>query len=444
MFSSLATRFSQIFTKLTGQAQLTEKNMQEVFFTLETTLVDADVPHSVVKTFIEQIRQEALGQQVYASLKPGQQVVKIVHDRLVSLLGGKDSSTIAFHIPSTIMVMGLQGSGKTTTLGKLAHYLISQARERGKTRTVLLASVDFYRPAAIEQLEKVAQGAGASFFRALATDVLAAAREIQTYARHHAYDFLLLDTAGRLHVDQQMLQELKNIQRVLEPKYRLLVLDAMTGQESLAVATAFDTAVGITGAIMTKLDSQTRAGALVGFRAVVQKPVLFVGTGEKSEDIELFRPERMAQRILGMGDVLSLVEKAQRTMQNQDQESLTQALKDGFAKGGFTLDDFAQQLAMVSKLGSLSSVARYLPGLGGQISDATIAQGEQEMKKFRAIISSMTAKERCMPRILNGSRKQRIARGSGTQVSEVNTLLVRFEQSQQCVKLFKQLGRFEV
>ena len=368
---------------------------------MQDALLEADVPYEVIQPFIEEVKKEALSSKLTASLRPSELLLKIVHDRLVHFLGGTADSGFAFQMPSTIMVMGLQGSGKTTTIAKLAHLLKEQAQSRGKTRRIMVASVDFYRPAAIDQLELLAQKAGVIFYRSPLTDPVLAAQDILKKAQQEYCDILFLDTAGRLHVDTQMLDELKAIDARIKPKYKLLVIDAMTGQESLHVAKSFDEKVGFMGAILTKMDSDTRGGVAFAFRYALKKPILYVATGEKLEDLELFRPERMASRIIGMGDMQTLLEKAQEKIKQSEHDALEQSM----SRGKLTLDDFAQQIAMMGKLGSLSSVIKYIPGMGS-VSPDMIEKGEVELKKFQAIIRSMTPKERMYPKILDGSRKK--------------------------------------
>ena len=438
MFDFLSKKFSGVFSRLTGRGRLTQENVKEALQKVKDALLEADVPQGLVDEFVEKISQDVIGQKVTDSLKPGEQFIKIVHQKLLQFLGGASSSDFSFQIPSTIMVMGLQGSGKTTTLAKFAHYVQKQGKKRNKTRRILLASVDFYRPAAVDQLEILAHQVGVDFYRATSSDPVKAAQEINAYAKQHSFELLFLDTAGRLHVDNQLLKELQDIDTSLGPKYKLLVLDAMTGQESLNVAKAFEQSVQFHSAVLTKMDSETRGGAAFAFRYALKKPILFVGTGEKVEDFEQFRPERMADRILGMGDVLSLIEKAEEKIKKEEQESVMQA----FQRGKMTLEDFASQMDMVGRLGPLTKLMKYLPGMGNaNVSPEMMEQGERDMKKFRAIISSMTRKERFYPKILNGSRKERIAKGAGVAVSDVNSLLKRFEQSQQFAKLFKRFGR---
>jgi len=439
MFDFLSQKFSSIFSKITGKSKLTDDNVQEALQKVKDALIEADVPYDIVQEFTESVKKEVLGQKVTKALKPGEQFIKIVHQRLLHFLGGDSSSTFSFQIPSVVMVMGLQGSGKTTTLGKLAYYVQIQAKKRGKSRKVLLASVDFYRPAAVDQLEVLAKQVGVGFYRATSSDPVDAANEIICFAKSNRFEIVFLDTAGRLHVDNQMLQELQQIDTNVRPKYKILVLDSMTGQESLNVAKAFDQSVSFHSAILTKMDSDTRGGAAFAFRYSLKKPILFAGIGEKYEDIEQFRPNRVADRILGMGDILSLIEKAEEKIKKNEQESLYRSI----SSGKMNLQDFANQMEMVGRLGSLSKIMKYMPGASGlKVSPEMLEKGETEVKRFKAIISSMTPKERFYPRIIDGSRKKRIALGAGAKVEDVNTLLQRFEQSQQYAKLFKKFGRF--
>ena len=438
MFDFLSNTFSGIFSRLTGQSHVSEKNINETLDKIRDSLIQADVPYGLVDTFLKEITDKVIGKKVLFSLKPGEYLVKIVHDVLVEFLGGQSSVPFAPQLPAIIMVMGLQGSGKTTTLAKLAYFLQEQAKQKGKKRNILLASVDFYRPAALQQLEILSGEIGASFYKSPFNDPLKAAKDIAHWYKTQGFDLLLLDTAGRLHIDTVLLHELSEIDRALEPKYKLLVLDAMTGQESLRIAQAFEQAVGFNGALMTKIDSDTRGGAAFAFRYALKKPLLFFGTGEKYTDLELCRPERMANRILGMGDIHSLLDRVQEKVKQSEQEKLAKS----FNQGKLTLQDFAQMIEMMNKLGPMTQVAKYMPGAAGlNLSAANLQQGELEMKRFKAIISSMTLKERLYPKILDSSRKQRIAKGSGSTVVHVNQLLERFEQSQQFAKLFKKLGR---
>ncbi|MFA6527359.1 MAG: signal recognition particle protein [Candidatus Babeliales bacterium] len=438
MFDFLSQKFAGVLGWLKDRGRLTEENIAQALGQVRDALLEADVPHDIVETFLSQIRDEIVGGKLQQSLNPGQQMIKIVHERLLAFLGGVDAvTTVSFQIPSVIMVMGLQGSGKTTTTAKIAHWVLQQAKNRGKKRRILMASVDFYRPAAIDQLEILAKHVGVDFYRAQSTDVLTAAKEINTYFKNNNYEYLFLDTAGRLHIDETMMHELADVTAKLMPKHKILVLDAMTGQESLNVARAFDKAIGFDSAILSKMDSDTRGGAAFAFRFALKKPIIFVGSGEKIHDLEGFIPDRMATRILGMGDILTLIEKASETIGEQDQETMSRKLIDG----SFTLKDFAQQLEMIDKMGSLQKISRYLPGMQA-LTPEMMEKGQAEMKRFKAIIGSMTPKERHLPVILDGSRKKRIALGAGVDVQEVNQLLARYEQSKQLAKLLKKPGRF--
>jgi len=437
MFGSLTKAFSSLFSSLSGKRVLTESLLKDAVQQVREALLQADVPYAVVEDFVARVYSEALGKALVPSVDAGQLFMKIVHDQLVTFLGGAGVGGFSPTIPSVVMVMGLQGSGKTTTLAKLAAHVKSEAEKRKKTRMILMASVDFYRPAAIDQLEQLSAQVGCSFMRAAATQPVAAAREIYAAYKKGGYDLLLLDTAGRLHIDSSLLQELREIDAIVEPKVKLLVLDAMTGQESLAVAQAFDQAVGFTGAVITKMDSDARGGVAFAFRYALKKPIIGMGVGEKSADFELFYPERSAQRMLDMGDVVSLVEKAQAASLQP-----TSGGKERFAQGKMTLQDFADQLTMLNSLGSLGKIASMLPGIGGhKVSEDSLQQGEVELKKFKAIISSMTLKERLVPSLLDRSRKMRIAKGAGVKIEDVTVLLQRFEQIQQLGKLLKGGGR---
>lgn len=441
MFSLLSSTFSSIFSHITGKGYLSEQNMQEALERVRMALIEADVPLTLVSAFIDEVKKEAMGKKVLSSLKPAEQLIKIVHDTLLQFLkGGQTVGTttaFSFQLPATVMVFGLQGSGKTTTIAKMAYYTQKQAEKRGKKRTILLASVDFYRPAAIDQLEILAHQTGCLFYRSPEVDPVKAARDIQAYAKHHSIELLFLDTAGRLHVDTAMLDELAAIEQLVAPRYKILVLDAMTGQESLRVAQSFEMAVSYHYAILSKMDSDSRGGAAFSFRYAQKKPILFVGSGEKINDLEQFYPERVAGSILGMGDIVTLAERAQEQIKQSEQEAIEKSLQ----QGRLTLQDFANQLEMLNRMGSLTHIMRYMPGLGSSMTPTMIAKGETTMKHFKAIISSMTPKERNNPSLLNGSRKLRIAKGAGVQVSDINHLLERFEESQQYAKLFKKMSK---
>ncbi len=439
MFSFLSQKFSGILGWLNNKGRLTDENINEATNNVKEALLEADVPLDIVEAFLDQIKKEAIGKNINGSLNPGQQLIKIVHEKLLEFLGGKNSiSAITFQIPSVIMVMGLQGSGKTTSIGKLAHMILEQAKQRGKKRHILLGSVDFYRPAAIDQLEVLASQVGVNFYRARATNPVQAAKEIYDQFKSGSYEHLFLDTAGRLHIDETMMNELVAINDLLKPKHKLLVLDAMTGQESLKVAQTFNQAVGFDAAILTKMDSDARGGSAFAFRYALRKPIAWVGVGEKMNELESFVPERMATRILGMGDMQTLIEKANENISPESQEVIARRLMDG----SFTLKDFYEQLTMVDKLGSLQKVSRYLPGTHS-LSPEMLEKGQQEMKRFKAIICSMTNKEKLVPQILDASRKKRIALGAGVNVQDINQLLQRFEQSKQFAKMFKKMGKLK-
>jgi len=437
MFDFLSEKFAGVLTWLKNRGRLTEENVQEALDQVKTALLEADVPYEIVEEFLNQIKDGIVGQKIQASLNPGQLLIKIVHEKLLSFLGGNSASQLTFQIPSVVLMMGLQGSGKTTTIAKLAKWVTKEADKRGKKRRLLLASVDFYRPAAIEQLKILSGQVGVDFYQSSSVNVLDATKEIITYFKKNHYEILFLDTSGRLHVDGNMMQELKEIDRIADPKHKILVLDAMTGQESLKVAQAFNNSIGFDCAILSKLDSDARGGAAFAFRFALKKPIAFVGSGEKIDDLESFIPERMATRILGMGDILTLIEKASESIEIENQEKIAKK----FVDGSFTLQDFSEQLGMIEKMGSLSKITRYLPGMN-QLSSEEMARGQVEMKRFKAIISSMTLKERIMPNLLDSSRKLRISKGAGVNVQDINQLLQRFEQSKQFVKMFRKTGKF--
>lgn len=430
MFDFLSQKFSSLFSGLEGSKKLTEQNIQETLDMVQEALLEADVPYNVVQTFIASVKQDAIGQKVIGALKPAEQLMSVVQHKIVDFLGG-DNAEISFTSPSIVMVMGLQGSGKTTTVGKLAYKIKKDAEKSNITKKILVGSVDFYRPAAIDQLKILAEQVNVFFYRAESTDPVSAAKEIVAFGNNNGYGVILLDTAGRLHIDNTMLQELQEIDALLRPSYKMLVLDAMTGQESLAVAKAFEDTIGFHGAVLTKMDSDTRGGAAFAFRFVLKKPVVFVGEGEKVTDLNAFYPDRAAERILGMGDIRTLIEQADEKISLDEQEKAEKAFKSG----AFSLQDFADQMAMMSKLGSLSQLLKYMPGMNTKISPEMIQRGEVELIKFRAIISSMTLKERLNTTILNASRMQRVAKGAGTDVADVAKLLKRFEEAKQYVKL---------
>lgn len=432
MFDFLSKKFTTIFRSLTGNNTLSEKNINAALTSVEEALLEADIPYNVVQDFIADIQKKVLGKKVLTSLKPEEQFIGLVKESLTEFLSTATQQEFSPNKKSIIMMMGLQGSGKTTSIAKLATHL-----KNNKQQNILFASVDFYRPAAIDQLKQLASQTQCAFYTSEKTNPVEAAQDIVDHFKAGTFDVLFLDTAGRLHIDNTLLKELQDIDLLAQPQHKILVLDAMTGQESLRVAQAFEQAIGFDGAILTKVDSDTRGGAAFSFAYTLHKPILFCGTGEKIQDLEQFKPERMANRMLGMGDLASLAEKAEKKIQQSEQERMEHAFKTG----NITLEDFAQQMNMMNRLGSLSSLIKFMPG-AGSISKDQISQGERQMKVSKAIISSMTRKEKINPKILNKSRKQRIARGSGVAITQIDNLLKQFEQMRHFVKLFKKMGRF--
>ena len=435
MFDFLSQKFSSIFGHLEDTKKLTERNIHDALEQVEQALLEADVPYKVVQTFIGAVKSDVVGHAIVASLKPAEQLLQIVQGKIVDFLGG-DNAPFSPSFPSVVMVMGLQGSGKTTTIGKLAYKIKKDAEKLSSVKKILVGSIDFYRPAAIDQLAVLAKQVNVAFYRAQSTDPVLAAKEIVSFGQNNGYDIILLDTAGRLHIDNNMLCELQEVDALVRPAQKILVLDAMTGQESLAVAKAFDDTIGFQSAILTKMDSDTRGGAAFAFRFVLKKPIIFIGEGEKVTDLSLFYPDRAAERILGMGDVRTLIEHAEEKIAIDEQEKAEKALKSG----SFSLQDFADQMSMMNKLGPLSQLLKYMPGMGSKISPDMIQRGEVELIKFRAIIFSMTLKERLNPSILNNSRMQRVAQGAGAKVADIVMLLKRFEEAKQYVKLLNKFG----
>ena len=432
MLEDLTAKLEKIFKKIKGYGRLDEENIKAALKEIRLALLEADVNFKVVKDFIEEIRVRAVGQEVLDSITPGQQVVKIVHDRLTELMGGT-SSYIKFggRLPAPIMLVGLQGSGKTTTAAKLANLL---ARDGKK---LYLVSADVYRPAAIEQLRVLAEKIGAGFFEGqkLSDPVQICLAGLED-AKSKGYEVVIIDTAGRLHIDTDMMQELKRIQEAINPSEILFVADAMTGQDAVNVASKFHELLGIDGVIMTKMDGDARGGAALSLKAVIGKPIKFVGIGEKIEALEVFHPERMASRILGMGDILSLVEKVQATVD----EKSSKELERKFRKNEFSLDDFKQQLAQIRKMGSLQDLIGMIPGLNKIKAVQQIKPDDQELVRITAIIDSMTKKERLNHLIIDGQRRKRIARGSGTQVQDVNRLLKNYGEMRKMMKKLSTKG----
>ena len=432
MFDTLTLRLQGIFDRLRGSGRLTEENIQEALREVRLALLEADVNFKVVKSFVDRIRERAVGQEVLKSLTPGHQVIKIVHDELQALLGGSDHRlTQAPHPPTVIMLIGLQGSGKTTTAAKLA----SNFQRQGSHP--LLAAADPYRPAAMEQLKILGSQLGIPVSGVGGKDPLVICRQAREEAAQRGLSPLILDTAGRLHIDQPMLEELRQIKKELGPHHVLLVVDAMTGQDAVTMAERFQAEVGVDAVILTKLDGDARGGAALSVRAATGKPIAFVGTGEKTDALEPFHPDRMASRILGMGDVLSLVEKAQSSVDQGKAEELARKIREE----RFSLEDFAEQLKQLRSMGPLGELMEMVPFLkGAKGPPAEMLGEEQEFRKYEAIIGSMTPEERTQPQVINGSRRARIARGSGTTVQDVNRLLKQYAQLKKMMKGFKQLG----
>ncbi len=434
MFDNLSDKLDSIFKKLRGQGVMTEENIKDALREVRLVLLEADVNFKVVKDFIEKVRDRAVGTQVLQSLAPGQQVIKIVHDELVSLMGGGEDNSLdlAAKPPVSVMMVGLQGSGKTTTCGKLAKYLKAQRRRP------LLVPADVYRPAAIDQLKTVGRQVGIEVYDSKSNqDPVDICRDAFRYAELTGFDTVILDTAGRLQIDEELMEELARIKRTVDPREILLVADAMTGQEAVNVATGFDARLGLTGVVLTKLDGDAKGGAALSVKAVTGKPVKFVGLGEKLDALEVFYADRLVSRILGMGDVLTLIEKAQSVIDVKEAEKLQQKLR----KNEFTLDDFKNQMQQIKKMGSIESIMGMIPGMGKMMKQMEGSQpSEKELKRIEAIIDSMTLSERANHSIINGSRRLRIAKGSGTSVQEVNQLLKRFTEAQKVVKQLQKLG----
>ena len=422
-FEGLSSKLQDITKRLRGKARITESDLKEMLREVKLALLEADVNYMIVKEFIASVQEKALGQDVLKSLTPGQQVIKIVKDELVELLGGTESKiNFTPNPPTVIMLVGLQGSGKTTTAGKLANLL----RKQGKKP--LLVACDVYRPAAIKQLQVVgAQLNIPVFANEQSKDVVHIAKQAMSTAMSKLNDVVILDTAGRLHIDEELMQELKNVKANVKPHEILLVVDSMTGQDAVNVAKSFNENLGIDGVVLTKLDGDTRGGAALSVKKVTGRPIKFAATGEKLSDIEVFHPERMASRILGMGDVLSIIEKAEEAIDLEEAEKIEKKLK----KKEFDLDDYLTQLRQIKKMGSFSSLLKLVPGMN-QLKDVKI--DDKEFVRIEAMICSMTKAERKNPKLLNGSRRVRIAKGSGTSVQEINKFMKSFEMTQKMMK----------
>lgn len=429
MFSNLAEKLQSALGKLKGRGKLSEKDVEQALREVRLALLEADVNFRVVKDFLARVRERAVGQEVMQSLTPGQQVIKIVHEELTGLMGGSHARLgLTGRPPHVLMLVGLQGAGKTTSAAKLANALKRQGHRP------LLVAADVYRPAAIRQLQVLGEQLGIPVFTlGERHDPVDIAQAGLSHAKTHGNDVVIIDTAGRLHIDDELMQEVERIAAAVEPKETLLVLDAMTGQEAVNVAERFNQQLELTGFILTKLDGDARGGAALSVRAVVGKPIKYVGMGEKVDALEPFHPERMASRILGMGDVLTLIEKAQAAMDAEAAEKMAAKLRSA----EFTLEDFLEQLRQVRNMGPLDQVLGMIPGFSGAKQLQGLQVDEKQLKRIEAIIQSMTPEERSQPAIINGSRRRRIARGSGTSVQDVNRLLKQFEQTR---VLFKQLG----
>lgn len=434
MFDNLTEKFDAVFKKLRGQGRLSEDNIKDAMREVRLVLLEADVNFRVVKDFVAAVRDRAVGQDVLKSLTPAQQVIKIVREELARLMGdGEENSLdLAARPPVPIMLCGLQGAGKTTTCGKLAMHL------RREKRNPLLVPADIYRPAAIEQLKTVGRQLGIDVFDSQpGEDPVRICELAREYAELNGFDTLILDTAGRLHIDGELMQELVRIKDSLDPREILFVADAMTGQDAVNVADSFNQQLDVTGVILTKLDGDARGGAALSIRAVTGKPIKFVGMGEKLDALDVFHPDRMAQRILGMGDVLSLIEKAQSVVDADDAVKMEAQLR----KDGFTLETFRDQLQTIKKMGSMENLLKLIPGAGKAMKQMKGMQlPDDELKKIEAIINSMTRQERRNHKLLNGSRRQRIARGSGTSVQDVNQLVKKFTEAQKMMKKMQKMG----
>ncbi|HEY4531825.1 MAG TPA: signal recognition particle protein [Kurthia sp.] len=426
-FEGLSERLQSTIQKIKGKGKIGEQDVKEMMREVRFALIEADVNLKVVKQFVKTVSERAVGQDVMKSLTPGQQVIKIVQDELTNLMGGEQSPIkFAMKPPTVIMMVGLQGAGKTTTTGKLANVLRKKYNKKP-----LLVAADVYRPAAVKQLETLGKQLGIPVFEK-GTDVspVEIARDAIEHAKEEHLDVVIIDTAGRLHIDEDLMQELKDIRALKEPDEVFLVVDAMTGQDAVNVANSFNEAVGITGVVLTKLDGDTRGGAALSIRTVTEKPIKFVGMGEKMDALEPFHPERMASRILGMGDVLSLIEKAQ----SEVDEEKAKELEEKFKTQTFTFDDFLEQMAQVKKMGPLEDILKMIPGVNKMKGLDNINFDDKQIDHIEAIIQSMTIAEKTNPEIINASRKKRISKGSGCSVQEVNRLIKQFDDMKKMMK----------
>ncbi len=428
VFSSLSERLNHIFSKMTKHGKLTALEIKEAMREIRMALLEADVNYAVAKDFIAKVSELAVGEDILKSLTPTQQVIKIVRDELTKLMGGENQRLLVSPKPPTVIMMcGLQGSGKTTLCGKLALKL----KKEGKKP--LLVACDIYRPAAIEQLKVLGKSIQLDVFERGTQNPVKTTKEAITYAEKFALDTVIIDTAGRLQIDEKLMDELKDIKKAINPTEILLVIDSMIGQEAVSVSKAFNDALDVTGVVLTKIDGDTRGGAALSIRSVIGKPIKFVGVGEKLTDLEPFYPDRMASRILGMGDVLSLIDKAQEAMD----EKTAQEMERKFRENSFDLNDYIEQVNSLKKMGGLKSVLSMMPGVSGKMKQIEDMIDDKMLDKNKAIIQSMTAKEREDPSIINGSRRQRIAKGAGVQVSDVNNLIKQFNQSKEMMRMMK-------
>ncbi len=427
-FSSLGEKLNHVFSKLTKRGKLTELEIKQAMREIRIALLEADVNLNVVKKFVADVSEKALGQDILKSLSPAQQVVKIVNDELVALMGSSNSKLIVSSAPPTIVMMcGLQGAGKTTLCAKLGAYLKKQGKR------ALLAACDVYRPAAIDQLKTIGEKAGCEVFSLGQIDPVEISEKAVEHAKRFGFDYVIIDTAGRLQIDEKLMQELENVKAAVHPDEILLTVDSMTGQVAVEVAETFNNRLDVTGVVLTKLDGDTRGGACLSIKAVTGKPIKFSSVGEKIGDLEPFYPDRMAKRILGMGDVLSIIEKAQEAVTEEDAKKMEKKLREN----SFNLEDYLEQFGMIKKMGGFGSVLGMMPGMS-KVKEGDI--DEKKIERVKAIILSMTVRERRNPDVLNYSRKMRVAKGSGTTIQEVNALLKQFEQSKQMMKQLKNRG----
>ena len=426
MFETLQDRLNGLFRKISGQSRMSEENIREALREVRVAMLDADVSYRATKAFIKKVEERAVGQEVLKSLTPGQQVIKIVHEELIELMGGKQPvPELPGGARQVIMLMGLQGSGKTTTAAKLANYF------KGLGRRPLLVAADVYRPAAIDQLQVLGKQIEVPVFSlGVDADPVDIATQAIVHADKEVLDVVILDTAGRLHIDETMMTELERVREVSDPYWRLFVADSMTGQDATQQAEEFNSKIGIDGVILTKLDGDTRGGAAISIREVTGCPILFAGMGEKLEDLEVFHPDRMASRILGMGDVLTLIEKAESAYTEEEAKKLQKKIR----KSEINFNDFLDQIRQIRSMGGIKAVLSMVPGMSGNSALKNLDMGEREINKFETIVFSMTKNERLHPSIISGSRRRRIAAGSGTTIQDVNQLCARFDQMKKAMK----------